>query len=196
MLLYIFSFKCQCIDFWLEIVIFQISLFLMSAKMEEKQEKKISKKQRIIAWIFAFIVLLIAVNSWKNAVDSWKKSIVGSSSETYVSAETQKMRNVVQSRIDTITELFPNEQSEFIKAECKDDCKEADLNIYYSETPNIEWIKDTVDFIARGQSVNLSNELADENLSDQARVYIYVNDVNIYRCSAYKKSIWACKDLR
>ena len=164
--------------------------------MEEKQEKKISKKQRIFVWIFAFIVLLIAVNSWKNAVDSWKKSIVGSSSETYVSAETQKMRNVVQSRIDTITELFPNEQSEFIKAECKDDCKEADLNIYYSETPNIEWIKDTVDFIARGQSVNLSNELADENLSDQARVYIYVNDVNIYRCSAYKKSIWACKDLR
>lgn len=164
--------------------------------MAEKQEKKISKAWRIIAWIFAFIVLIIAINSWKNAVDSWKNSILESNSETYVSAKTQKMRNVIQTRIDTITELFSAEQPEFVKVVCKDECKDADLNIYYSETPNIEWVKDTVDFIARGQSVNLSNELADEDLSDQARVYIYVNDVNIYRCSAYKREIWACKDLR
>lgn len=160
-----------------------------------EEKKKISKTWRIIAWIFAFFVLMIAINSWKNASTN-TNTTSNSTSSTYVSAKTQKMRNVVQTRIDTITELFSAEQPEFVKVVCKDECKDADLNIYYSETPNIEWVKDTVDFIARGQSVNLSNELADEDLSDQARVYIYVNDVNIYRCSAYERKIWACKDLR
>jgi len=159
---------------------------------EEKAKKPLHKKWRfrVIVFIFVCWILNSLAKDWNTSTTS------NSTSSTYVSTKTQKMRNVVQARIDRITELFSAEQSEFVKVVCKDECKEADLNIYYSETPNIEWIKDTVDFIARGQSVNLSNELADEDLSDQARVYIYVNDVNIYRCSAYKREIWACKDLR
>ena len=159
---------------------------------EEKAKKPLHKKWRfrVIVFIFVCWILNSLAKDWNTSTTS------NSTSSTYVSTKTQKMRNVVQARIDRITELFSAEQSEFVKVVCKDECKEADLNIYYSETPNIEWIKDTVDFIARGQSVNLSNELADEDLSDQARVYIYVNNVNIYRCSAYKREIWACKDLR
>lgn len=153
---------------------------------EKKQEKKLTKGQRIFVWIFAFIVLLFALSGWKNST----------STSTYVSEKTQKMRTVIENRIAIASENFKNEQPEFISMECANDCKEVDVNINYSEEPYIEWIKDTVDFIARGQAVNLSNELQDAGLSSQSRVYIYVWGKKIYRCTWYEWKIRACSDYR
>ncbi len=158
---------------------------------EEKAKKPFYKQRRFIVLAFIFICWI-----FNSLTKDWNSTTSTSTSSTYVSEKTTKMRNVVQKRIETASALFKDEQSEFVSMQCKDQCKDADINIYYSQTPYIEWIKDTVDFIARWQSVNLSNELADENLSSQARVYIYVGDENIYRCSAYERKIWACKDLR
>ena len=173
MLLYTFSYKCQSIDFWLEMVIFRISLFLMSSKMEEKQEKKISKKQRIIVWIFAFIVLIISINSWMNKMND--------SSQTRTTQTIQKS-NPLQDRLNRINELFV-EDTAFEKAEKIDS---STIWISFTSAPS-----EDIETITRWQAVNLSNEL---NGVASVKTYIWWKAQMF--CIATKWTVNDCFDYR
>lgn len=141
---------------------------------EQQEKKKISKAWRIFAWIFAFIVLLTAINSWKN----WTTT---SSTRTPV----QKV-DVVQQRIDRINELYA-EESTFEKVE---KIWDNDLAIVFSDTPDI-WVQDSIDSITRWQAVNLSKEV-----NGVATVKTYVWWEAQMFCIATKWTINECSDYR
>lgn len=139
-----------------------------------QQEKKISKIWRIIAWIFAVIVLILAINSWSN-----------STTQTRSTTQIEKS-DPVQERINRINELYAEENT-FEKVEI---IWNNSIAIVFTETPDL-WIDDSIDSITRWQAVNLSNDV-----NGVASVKTYVWWTAQMFCTATKWQINQCSDYR
>lgn len=140
---------------------------------EQQEKKKISKAWRIFAWVFAFIVLLIAINSWSN------------SSAPTSSTSVQKV-DVVQERINRINELYA-EESSFDRVEV---IWNNAIAIVFNELPDL-WIEDEIDSITRWQAMNLSKEL-----NGVASVKTVVWWVAQMFCTAIQWEVKDCMDYR
>jgi len=144
--------------------------------MAEKQEKKISKTWRIIAWIFAIIVFICAINSWSKSTTTQTRSTTTQIEKT----------DPVQERINRINELYA-EESTFEKVEV---IWNNSIAIVFNETPDL-WIADSIDSITRGQAMNLSEEV-----NGVASVKTYVWWTAQMFCTATKWTVNDCSDYR
>lgn len=140
---------------------------------EQQEKKKISKTWRIFVWVFAFIVLLIAINSWSN------------SSAPTSSTSVQKV-DVVQERINRINELYA-EESSFDRVEV---IWNNAIAIVFNKLPDL-WIEDEIDSITRWQAMNLSKEL-----NGVASVKTVVWWVAQMFCTAIQWEVKDCMDYR
>lgn len=137
--------------------------------VENQEKKKIWKGGRIFIWIFALIVLWIAIDSWKNATvqQNWTTSV---------------QIDPLQERIERINEVFSEDQN-FEKVEKID---ESTIWIYFLSDP----VED-IETITRWQSMNLSNET---NNVASVKTFVWWNAKMF--CTATKWQVNDCIDYR
>lgn len=137
--------------------------------VENQEKKKIWKGGRIFIWIFALIVLWIAIDSWKNA-------------NVQQNQTTSVQVDPLQERIERINEVFSEDQN-FEKVEKID---ESTIWIYFLSDP----VED-IETITRWQSMNLSNETS--NVAS-VKTFVWWNAKMF--CTATKWQVNDCIDYR
>lgn len=137
--------------------------------VENQEKKKIWKGGRIFIWIFALIVLWIAIDSWKNATVQQNQT-------------TSVQVDPLQERIERINEVFSEDQN-FEKVEKID---ENTIWIYFLSDP----VED-IETITRWQSMNLSNETS--NVAS-VKTFVWWNAKMF--CTATKWQVNDCIDYR
>lgn len=137
--------------------------------VENQEKKKIWKGGRIFIWIFALIVLWIAIDSWKNATVQQNQT-------------TSVQVDPLQERIERINEVFSEDQN-FEKVEKID---ESTIWIYFLSDP----VED-IETITRWQSMNLSNETS--NVAS-VKTFVWWNAKMF--CTATKWQVNDCIDYR
>lgn len=145
--------------------------------MTEKQEqpkKSILKKWWFWVLIFFFCVFLASNMDWTPATNT-------------PTQQQEIKKDVVQERMDHITELMKAEVPEFEKVEKIEDNV---IWIFFTSTPDL-WIEDTIDSTTRWQARNLS---LDVNGVASVKTFVWWNAV-MY-CTATKWQVNDCMDYR
>ena len=144
--------------------------------MTEKQEqpkKSILKKWWFWVLIFFFCVFLASNMDWTPT--------------TNTPTQQEIKKDVVQERMDHITELMKAEVPEFEKVEKIEDNV---IWIFFTNTPDL-WIEDTIDSTTRWQARNLSLDI---NGVASVKTFVWWNAV-MY-CTATKWQVNDCMDYR